>query len=222
MKACIGGIDITTPLGWDIPARGYLGHECCPDPTQMFAALEYFRPEETSVIILGQDPYHSVNENGIRKANGLAFGINPKWEGPRLYSSFGNIAAEVTRAGYELTDYSLSQWANQRILLLNTRLTVEKGKPMSHANCGWEPVVDSILRQAARDDVIWLLFGAEARKAASKYPGIKLAVSHPCKYSATRGSSVAPAFVGSNIFGVANEVLEELGRPVIKWGNPLQ
>jgi uracil-DNA glycosylase len=196
----------------------------CPDRSDIFKALLLTAPEDVKVIILGQDPYPTMND-GICKAHGLSFGINPNWTrlmGPHAHmtSSFRTIAGEVERAGYEIHDPSLEDWARQGVLLLNTRLTVAAGSPMSHANLGWEHIVDRLLKQATtgREDIIWASFGREARLVAHKYPGIHLDVSHPCRYSATRGSKQAPAFVGSNIFGVINDTLRELGKEGIDWG----
>lgn len=207
-----------------------------PRPSLRYRAFSYFTPEETKVIILGQDPYPTDY-----KANGLAFGISDTWVGDRHNSSFGNIIHEVMRSTNFATDTiapekfiewaTLEGWAEQGVLLTNTRLTVEPGKPMSHAGLGWEWVVMGCLVEAiTRGHPTLVAFGAEARKFFEK--ALKLSgqnadtwkvagrfqcYSHPCKYSATRGSKHAEAFLGSNCFAKINANLTQRGRDPINW-----
>jgi uracil-DNA glycosylase len=183
----------------------------------------------TSVIILGQDPYHTAG-----KANGLAFGIASDWQGNRYNSSFGNIVLEASRTATDTITPEVFQqwatlegWAKQGVLLTNTRLSVEEGQPMSHANIGWEEVVrDEVASRILKSNPILVAFGAEARKFFKKalkfWPVdsdkiVMLAYSHPCKYSATRGSKYARAFVGSNCFNEINKVLLSRGQEPIDW-----
>lgn len=205
--------------------------DVCPSPDDVFRSFRYFDPKDTKVIILGQDPYHSVVSNPadpddlIRKASGLAFGYNRKWKG-RIDSSLENILDEVWRTenpnnGQQPlnSERSLEHWAKQGVLLLNTRLTVEAGKPMSHAGIGWEGQIEQILLWLYHNtECIFLLWGAEARKTLHKAldsqwvsGGRVLMTSHPCKYSAHRG------FIGCNHFRLANEYLKSMGKEEIKW-----
>lgn len=184
------------------------------DGSIIFRALGYFAPAETRVVILGQDPYHTKG-----KACGLSFGIARSWAesnpGKILYSSFGNVWAEATgRTEISFPEVELEQWARQGVLLLNTQLTVEEGKPLSHAGM-WDEFVAAILQQVP-SDVAWLAWGTEARAVAEKYakPELLISTSHPCKYSATRGNN---PFVGSKCFDKANEYLTSVGKEPIKW-----
>lgn len=64
----------------------------------------------------------------------------------------------------------LESWARQGVLLLNTVLTVEKGKAHSHAHLGWETFTDKIINEInqQRNGVIFLLWDLmPKRKAAS-------------------------------------------------------
>lgn len=223
------------------------GPGVCPNSLDVFRAFEYFDPSETRVVILGQDPYHSVITASdpspgvpdqvptIYKASGLAFGYNRNYKGP-LDSSLENILREVfmttvnpTGTLDEIFQESLKQvnklgtslesWARQGVLLLNTRLTVEQGKPMSHAGIGWEQPVTDILKFLYREtDTVFMLWGAEARNTFSNAIGEPasetdrvLITSHPCKFSAHRG------FIGCNHFNRANEYLRGKGREEIQW-----
>ena len=192
-------------------------------------AFQLTPPSQTKVIILGQDPYHTPG-----KANGLAFGIAEEWQGNRYNSSFGNIILEAGRTAIDTITpevfnewATLESWARQGVLLTNTRLSVAAGQPLSHANLGWEQLVAEELAQRIKEsNPILVAFGAEARKFYQKvlkiYPTnadtiTMLAYSHPCKYSATRGSKYAKAFVGSNCFGEINKVLLSRGQEPIDW-----
>jgi uracil-DNA glycosylase len=193
--------------------------------------LELIAPEDVRVVILGQDPYHTPG-----KANGLAFGYNESYTGP-VDSSLYNIIEEIESSGYPthhscnidgieifsaLVDRSLESWARQGVLLLNTRLTVETGKPMSHAGIGWEPEITNVLRKIDElhgDKVVWLLWGAEAIKSAEK-AGVTTSrknvihTSHPCRFS---NNATAHPFSGSHCFRRANEYLESVELNTIKW-----
>ena len=196
-------------------------------------AFSYFPPEETEVIILGQDPYPATG-----KANGLAFGIHPDWKGVRYRSSFGNIFDEVARWENPPTDVdhiynwsTLEGWAEQGVLLTNTRLSVTEGKPMSHAGMGWEHYVGLCVQVAVSEgDPILVAFGSEARKFFEKQlkfcgysseeykaSGKLLCFSHPCKYSAGRDTKHSKAFKGSNCFAEINRALINHRRSPINW-----
>lgn len=197
-------------------------------PYATLRALQFFSPSETRVVILGQDPYHTAG-----KACGLSFGINPHFEGRRDYSSFGNICKELEACGFNPPRQAhngdidpnwaaLIHWAYQGVLLLNTRLSVMEGQPMSHAGRGWESVVPSILTSVLRTapDAVWVCWGAEARHLAERL-GVpqmfRLCSSHPTKYSAGRGSVHAPAFLGSKWPAEVNRLLELRDKEPIDW-----
>jgi uracil-DNA glycosylase len=94
-----------------------------PRPLRAFELTPLF---EVRVVILGQDPYH-----GAGQAQGLAFSVA---EGQRQPPSLRNIFKELQRdLGMPLpASGSLLRWARQGVLLLNTCLTVEEGRPASH------------------------------------------------------------------------------------------
>lgn len=192
-----------------------------PPRSLVFAALESIAPEDVRVVILGQDPYHSPG-----KARGVAFGYHPEYKGS-VNSSMANILDEASRGHtHGEFDLTLQHWVDQGVLLLNTRLTVEHEKPMSHAGLGWEPEVQKLidyLIAVARKPMVFLCWGAEARKMVMRQKTIdnpnvlRLCTSHPCKYSASRGSFLAEPFLGSRCFDKANKWLITAGEEPIKW-----
>jgi uracil-DNA glycosylase len=93
-------------------------HQVFPTEVHVFAALEWTPPQETRVVILGQDSYH-----GIGQAHGLSFSVLP---GARLPASLRNIFKELNDdLGFTAPKHGcLITWARQGVLLLNTVMTV--------------------------------------------------------------------------------------------------
>ena len=173
-----------------------------PD-TLILRALQFFSPQDTRVVILGQDPYHTAS-----KANGLAFGVSPHYKGQ--LGSLGNIIKE---SGAQ--DKSLVPWARQGVLLLNTILTVKKGEPLSHASVGWQPLVKDWLRMIPKD-VPFLLLGAEARTFFRSMNLVNpfIYTSHPSPLSASKGDY---PFRGSRCFERINEYFSGRNQALIDW-----
>lgn len=184
----------------------------CPTLPELFKAFKAYPIEHTKVVILGQDPYHTRG-----KANGLAFGYKKSYKGP-LNSSLENIINEVKRdTGQSIDDLSLQTLSRQGVLLLNTRLSTEVGKPLSHKGLGWETLIGHFLERLG-DSIgphVYMLWGREAqgyRKYINGKYNLILETSQPCAFSAHRG------FRGCSHFSKANEFLDKQGLGVIQWG----
>lgn len=188
----------------------------CPSASQLLRCLEFFDPGDTKVTILGQDPYHSIDQFGITKANGLAFGINPEYQG-RVDGSLNNISKELQDSiGQRLVDTSLVSWAKQGVLLLNTHLSCAAGNAMTHGEYDWPEVTAAIMQKVSDSapDVIWLLWGRKAQAHfdvtfPGNHSGIYLRAPHPSPLSAHQG------FLGCDHFGKVNDLME--GNQ-IRWG----
>ena len=100
------------------------GKTIFPPRKDILRALALTPFDETKVVILGQDPYHTPN-----MAIGLAFAV-PN-DSPKLPPSLINILKEwkddVGEVSQTAPSPDLSSWATQGVLLLNTSLTVEQG-----------------------------------------------------------------------------------------------
>ncbi|MDD3937911.1 uracil-DNA glycosylase [Rhodoferax sp.] len=158
-------------------------------PPQPLRALELTAPESVRVVILGQDPYH-----GRGQAEGLAFSVAP---GVALPPSLRNIFKELQRdLGEPVPPFpspggSLVRWARHGVLLLNTCLTVEEGRPASHAGKGWEVLTDAIIKDVSdhSDHVVFMLWGNHAqskRKLIDASRHLILCANHPSPLSALR------------------------------------
>lgn len=170
-----------------------------PKKDQIFRALELCPLHKVKVVILAQDPY-----SGPGQANGLAFSVN---KGTDLPPSLKNIFKELKDdLGIENTHGDLSKWAKQGVLLLNSVLTTEIGKPGAHFGKGWEIYTDTIIRQVSdeKDAVIFLLWGKKAQEKKSLInieKHVILEASHP--------SPLAHDFLGCKHFSKVNELLTE-------------
>jgi uracil-DNA glycosylase len=183
-----------------------------PPREYIFRALELTPIEKTKVLILGQDPYH-----GEGQAHGLAFSVQ---KSVRIPPSLKNIYKELQAdIGMAPPDHGfLEGWARQGVLLLNTTLTVEKGKPGSHQGQGWEDFTDDIIRQINElvRPIVFMLWGAHAQKKAEMIDDEKhliLTAPHPSPFSARKG------FFGCRHFSKANAFLKQSGQSEIDWSD---
>lgn len=190
--------------------REYREQTIHPPRSEVFRALELTTFRTVRVVLLGQDPYH-----GPGQAHGLAFSVRPGVVKP---PSLRNLLRELhDDTGATVPDHgTLTSWAGQGVLLLNTVLTVREGEAGSHVGAGWETFTDAVLERVAakRKRVVFLLLGNHAQKKATSVDLSSHAVveaPHPSPLSARRG------FFGSRIFSAANALLEGAGREPVDW-----
>lgn len=181
-----------------------------PPKSSILRAFKLTDYDDVKVVILGQDPYHGVNE-----ANGLAFSVS---KGVRLPPSLQNIYKELRDdLGIEVsTNGDLEKWAREGVLLLNSVFTVEKDKPASHKDIGWEQFSDEVIKKVneKKTPVVFILWGNFA-KSKAKYitNNIHLVITspHPSPFSAYSG------FFGSKPFSRTNEFLRKNNIKEIDW-----
>lgn len=186
-----------------------------PYPNRVFACFNETPFESVKVVIVGQDPYHSVTGRMI-DANGLSFSCNNKVT-PSLRNIFENLKKHNHIDSIPTTG-NLEPWAKQGVLLLNSSLTVEKGKPSSHVNI-WEKLTDRLIRKLSKhkERVIFVLWGRYAKDKESLIDTTKHFViksSHPSPFSANTGDD---AFNKIDHFGIINAKLTEWGMNPINW-----
>jgi len=177
-----------------------------PPPPLRFAALARTQPEDTKVIILGQDPYPTEGH-----ANGLAFSVAPEVALPR---SLKNIFRELEDdLGQAPANGNLSPWADQGVLLLNTALTVPEGEAGGHAKMGWSRLTEQVLAHLDATPRAFLLWGKHAQKLGANLSDhhLKIETAHPSPLSARRG------FFGARPFSRTNTWLEANGQTPIRW-----
>ncbi len=179
-----------------------LGKVIYPEGKNIFRAFDLTPFEKVRVLLLGQDPYH-----GPGQAHGLCFSVQ---KGVKPPPSLVNIYKELhDDLGLEIPAHGdLSHWAGQGILMLNASLTVEAGKPMSHANIGWEIFTDAVIKKVSdeKEKVIFVLWGRFAQQKEiliDTQKHIILKAAHPSPFSASNG------FFGCKHFSGINELLKE-------------
>jgi len=181
--------------------------EIYPPASETFAAFRRVSFVDTKICILGQDPYHSP-----RQAMGLAFSVPDGISPP---PSLRNILKELeSDLGCSAT-CDLSPWADQGVLLLNTVLTVRRGRANSHSKQGWEQFTDAVCQALAvrESPVVFLLWGnaAKSKIFQAGTSSVRIEAAHPSPLSAKRG------FFGSKPFSQANTALINLGKEPIEW-----
>ena len=185
-----------------------------PSEDNIFAAYERCAPNDTRVVILGQDPYPTPGH-----AHGLSFSVEPDVR--PLPRSLNNIFKEMIEdLGVAPLNGDLRFWADQGVLLLNTVLTVPAGEANGHAKLGWQPLAEQVLQEVSETPTAFVLWGKQAQAlarhiTAPKNGGEHLLIesAHPSPLSARRG------FFGSRPFSRINAWLAEQGQPQIDWTN---
>lgn len=184
-----------------------------PKSDKVFSALNFTPFEKVKVVILGQDPYH-----GKGQAHGLCFsvpkGINPP---PSLVNIYKELQSDLNLPMPK--HGTLVSWAEQGVLLLNSVLTVESGKPASHQGKGWEQFTDRVIHilNEKKTALVFLLWGAYAQKKGAfidKTRHLVLQAPHPSPFSAHQG------FLGCKHFSKTNEYLQQHGETPIHWQLP--
>ena len=178
----------------------WVGTAVLPPKPCIFKAFE-IDPKEIKVVLLGQDPYH-----GLDQAMGLSFSVN---QGitipPSLYNIYKELKLEFPERGYVYTHGDLTRWADQeKIFLLNSALTVECANPGSHLDL-WEWFTDEVIKYIGQinSDCVFLLLGSYAKaktRFISDHKSRCVCGTHPSPLSANRGG-----FFNSGMFKAIEE-----------------
>ncbi|MBC7396111.1 MAG: uracil-DNA glycosylase [Bdellovibrionales bacterium] len=183
-----------------------------PAKKNIFRALQEVDLPAVKVVILGQDPYH-----GPGQATGFSFAVPNalKRKPPSLRNIFKELESDL-KIQLKTQESDLTGWVAQGVLLLNTVLTVEAEKPLSHRNQGWELFTDRIIEILNQriEPMVFILWGSHAQKLKAKLDLKRhrvLESVHPSPLSAYRG------FFGSKVFSKSNESLNELKQSPVRW-----
>lgn len=183
-----------------------------PPRDLVFNAFSLCPLDKIKVVIIGQDPYHEPGQ-----AMGLSFSVPSTCKVP---PSLKNIYKEIEDDCNEIffnKDGDLTYLANQGVLLLNSILTVEQGKPLSHNIKEYEELYHNILKELDELDypLVFMLWGGNAKKQSVYLKNPKhlvLCANHPSPLSANRGG-----FFGCKHFSKANQFLTQNGIEPIIW-----
>lgn len=182
-----------------------------PPADDIFNAFHFTPLSQVKVLLLGQDPYHNVNQ-----AHGLSFSVLPSQR--EIPPSLQNIYKELQDdCGCYIPNHGyLKKWADQGVLLLNTVLTVRAHQANSHQGQGWEQFTDAVIEAVNAQDrpIVYLLFGKPAqtkKKMLTNSKHLVIEAPHPSPLSAYRG------FFGCKAFSRTNEFLKANGIRPIDW-----
>lgn len=185
--------------------------EIFPSPNLVFNAIKDLSPKDVKVIILGQDPYHQPNQ-----AMGLSFSVPENIKiPPSLINIYKELGTDID--GWEAPkNGDLTKWKEQKVLLLNSSLTVLQSKPMRHMKY-WKPITDKIIEFISEmpQTKVFMLWGNSSKikkdyiKNNNNYI---LEANHPSPLSANRGG-----WFGTKHFSKCNEILIKNKVKPINW-----
>jgi len=191
-----------------------------PNPKDLFRTLFFFSPKDTKLVLLGQDPYINseiINGKKIPQACGMSFGV-PKSH-KKIPPSLNNIFKEI-KANYNDVNIPshgfLKRWVKQeKILLLNSALTVIESKSNSHQHL-WIDFTDKLIKYIndVSPHTVFLLMGNFAigkSKLIDKSKHKIFTTVHPSPLSASNG------FYGCKVFKNINDYLESKKINPILW-----
>ena len=190
-----------------------------PKKDDIFKAFNICKYDNLKVVIIGQDPYFNPNQ-----ANGLAFSVNKNIPlPPSLKNIYKEIENEFNLKFTDKDNGDLTYLANQGVLLLNSILTVECDKPLSHKKIiddennilSWEYITNQIISKISslKKNIVYLLWGNYAKnkiKYIDTNDNLILTSGHPSPLSAR-------FFFGNNHFIKTNEYLLKNNKEPIKW-----
>lgn len=188
----------------------YRTQQIFPPANLIFNAFNKCPFHEVKVVIIGQDPYHNIDQ-----ANGLSFSVN---DGVRIPPSLLNIYKEIKQdLGKTIPNSgNLERWSHQGVLLLNATLTVRAHNAASHQRKGWEQFTDAVIGMLSTEcnNIVFMLWGNYAQQKGKRIDAnrqLVLKSAHPSPLSAHRG------FFGNKHFSITNEYLIEHGKQPIDW-----
>jgi len=184
-------------------------HVVLPPKDKRLSCFKLSPYEDVKVVIIGQDPYHNINQ-----AHGLAFSVENEDFPPSLKNIYKELVSDID-VTYPKTG-NLTHWARQGVLLLNTVLTVRLHEPLSHQKKGWEKfTLEAVKKVNEKNDmVVFILWGNHAKRYLEYIDQNKHKVItsvHPSPLSASKG------FFGSKPFSKTNAYLKAYGYKPIDW-----
>lgn len=214
-------IEKLIPSGWSTKLRGFMqssdfdkiletlyeqreaGKRFTPPLKHVFKAFEECPEKDLKVVIIGQDPYPSINV-----ADGIAFSCSLTGKPqPSLKFIFQEIERTVYQDWPTYQDPDLKRWANQGVLLINTALTCEIDKVGSHYNI-WNDFIMYLLDMLSltKSGLIFILLGAKAQEleAVLGQNHYILKASHPASAAYNGGK-----WDCNDVFNKANEILKQ-------------
>ena len=193
---------------WD---KEYASKTIYPPRELIFNAFTLTPLDKVKVVVIGQDPYHEKGQ-----AMGLAFSVpNSCKMPPSLINIFKEIELEFDKPVMKLGD--LTYLTKQGVFLINTILTVEEGKPMSHKIKEYSYFIKDLLGFLEKLDqpIVFMLWGGNAQKYEqfiTNQNHLVIKRTHPSPLGANQGG-----WFNMNTFKSCNDFLESKNVKAIEW-----
>lgn len=130
------------------------------------------------------------------------------------------MLVELKLEGFDvdLSNGDITSWARQGVFLLNSALTVVRGRAASHQGL-WRDFTTLVIRyiNAAAAPSAWLLWGREAVTLAADHIDRN---THYIKAGGHPSPMSSMYFFGRNYFHCANKFLRAKRRPMVNWQLP--
>lgn len=183
-----------------------------PPLRDVFRAFKECPYEELKVVIVGQDPYPTIDV-----ADGVAFSCSKTM---KLQPSLKFMLSEVNRTVYNGEPISnspdLTRWANQGILMLNTALTTQINKVGMHYNI-WKPFLNYLFDFLSNynNGLVYIYMGKEASTWADSVNDncYKLFCAHPASAVYNKFRS----WDSKDVFPTAQKIVQENYNYSINW-----
>lgn len=176
----------------------------------VFKAFEECHYKDTRVIVLGQDPYPQINV-----ADGLAFSCSRQNKAEKSLQ-YIHSAIQKTVENAQPSVNNLQYLADQGVLLLNTALTTQIGKPGTHQEY-WKPFMAHLLDYVRMDNpnIVYLLLGKKAEfwEDLIDQPDNVVKASHP----ASAAYAKQHEWDCNDCFNKVNEILVSQELPEVNW-----
>jgi uracil-DNA glycosylase len=183
--------------GWNTKLRGFIystefeliikklikqtqdGKRFTPAIKNWFRAFEECPVSELKVVMVGQDPYPSVNQ-----ADGIAFSLSTSTE---MQPTLTYLLDAIDRTVYDNRgvvdrNMDLTRWSNQGLLMLNAALTTSVGKIGQHYNI-WQPFLAYLFDYLTWNcpGLVYIYMGKQAQQWADAVNdnNYKFLLSHP-------------------------------------------
>jgi len=186
------------------------GHTIYPRLSHIFRAFQLTPLNRVRIVFVGQDPYHGPNQ-----AEGLCFSVSPGVPiPPSLRNIYQELQSDLKIAPPQTG--SLVHWAEQGCFMINTRLTVRAGLPLSHNHPGWDFFITQVFQalDSQSHPILFVLLGQSAQKLQLQLHNPiheYIQAPHPSPLSAYRG------FLGSKLFSQMNAFLKKHHYSRIDW-----
>lgn len=195
---------------WD---KEYASKTIYPPRQLIFNAFNLTPLDQLKVVIIGQDPYHEKGQ-----AMGLAFSVPDTCKcPPSLNNIFKEIETEFGTKCDRVGD--LTYLTRQGVFLINTILTVEEGKPMSHKIFEYSQFTRDLLGflDNLNQPIVFMLWGGPAQKFERYITNKNRLIikrTHPSPLGANQGG-----WFDMNTFKSCNDFLESKNIKSIEWCN---